>query len=100
MVQAQLKLLSTFERMKISQEQCIVQQQVHAIQIKVTQVTQRLHPIQDKDCQLFEEIEGRGEYLEQVVTVVEQLLEGHVNEAFLQEFAEQEALVQQQVKVA
>jgi hypothetical protein len=36
--------------------------------------------------------------LEQVVTAVEQRLEGPVNEAFIQEFAEQEALVQQQVE--
>jgi hypothetical protein len=44
---------------------------------------------------LFEEIEGRGAELEQVVTAVEQCLEGYVNEAVLQEFVEQEALAQQ-----
>jgi hypothetical protein len=38
--------------------------------------------------------------LEQVVIAVEQRLEGPVNEAVIQEFIEQEALVHQQVKVA
>jgi hypothetical protein len=65
-VQAQLKPLSAVERMKRSQEQCTAQQQVHTIQRKVMEVTQRLQPIQDEACQLFEEIEGRGEELEQV----------------------------------
>jgi hypothetical protein len=36
--------------------------------------------------------------LEQVVTSVEQRLEGPVNEAFIQEFIKQEALAQQQVE--
>jgi hypothetical protein len=62
------------------------------------EVTQRLQPVQDEACQLFEDIEGRGKELEQVVTTVEQLLEGPVNEAVIQEFTEQEALAQQQVK--
>jgi hypothetical protein len=56
------------------------------------EVTQRLQPIQDAACQLFEEIEGRGEEMEQVVTSVEQFLEGPVNEEVIQEFVEQEAL--------
>jgi hypothetical protein len=38
--------------------------------------------------------------LEQVVIVVEQHLEGPVNEAVIQEFTEQEALAQQQVEAA
>ena len=57
------------------------------------EVTQRLQPVQDEMCQLFEEIEGQGAELEQVVTLVEKRLEGPVNEAVIQEFAEQEALV-------
>jgi hypothetical protein len=85
-VQAQLKLLSPVERMKRSQEQCTVQQQVHAIQSKVMEVTQRLQPVQDEACTLFEEIEGQGAQLEQVVTMVEQRLEGPVTEKVIQEF--------------
>jgi phage shock protein A len=99
-VQAQLKPLSAVERMKRSQEQRTAQQQVHTIQSKVMEVTQRLQPIQDEACQLFVEIEGRGEELEQVVTAAEQRLEGPVNEAVIQEFTEQEALAQQQVEAA
>ena len=62
------------------------------------EVTQRLQPVQDEACQLFEEIEGRGTELEQVVTAVEQHLEGPVNEVVIQEFIEKEALEQQQVE--
>jgi hypothetical protein len=50
------------------------------------EVTQRLQPVQDKSCQLFEEIEGQGLEMEKVVTTVEQRLEGPVNEAVIQEF--------------
>ena len=64
------------------------------------EVTQWLQPIQDEACQLFVEIESRGEELEKVITVAEQFLEGPVNEAVIQEFTEQEALVQQQVEEA
>jgi hypothetical protein len=99
-VQAQLKPLSAVERMKRSQEQCTAQQQVHAIQRKVMEVTQKLQPVQDAACLLFEEIEGQGEELEQVVTTVEQRLEGPVTEAVIQEFTEQEALAKQQVEAA
>ena len=60
------------------------------------EVTQRLQPIQDEACQLFSEIEG----LEQVITAVEQCLEGPINEVVIQEFIEQEVVAQQQVKVA
>jgi hypothetical protein len=55
----------------MSQEKHATQQQVHAIQSKVMEVTQKLHPFQDATCLLFGEIEGRGEELEQVVTLVE-----------------------------
>jgi chromosome segregation ATPase len=94
-IKAQLKPLSAVERMKRSQEQCTFQQQVHAIQSKVMEVTQRLHPVQDESYTPFEEIEGQGAQLEQVVTSVEQRLEGPVTEKFIQEFFEQEALAKQ-----
>jgi hypothetical protein len=78
--------------MKRSQEQRTTQQQVHTIQSKVMEVTQRLQLVQDEAYQLFTEIKGRGAELEQVVTAVEQRLEGPVNEAVIQEFAEQEVV--------
>jgi hypothetical protein len=56
--------------------------------------------VQDEACTLFKEIEGQGAQLEQVVTMVEQCLEGPVNEKFIQEFIEQEALAKQQVEEA
>jgi chromosome segregation ATPase len=99
-IQAQLKPLSVVERMKRSQEQRTAQQQIHTIQSRVMEVTQRLQPVQDKAYQLFTEVEGRGAELEQVVTTVEQHLEGPVNDAVIQEFIEQEAKAQQQVKEA
>jgi hypothetical protein len=80
-----LKPLSAVERMNRSQEQRTAQQQVHTIQRKVVEVNQRLQPVQDEVCQLFEETEGQGEELEQVMTAVEQFLEGSVNEAVIQE---------------
>jgi hypothetical protein len=55
-LQAQLKALSVVDRMKRSQEQRTAQQQIHMIQRKVMEVTQRLQPVQDKACQLFTEI--------------------------------------------
>ena len=50
------------------------------------EVTQRLQARQDEACQLFSEIEGQGEELEQVITTAEQCLERLVNEADIQEF--------------
>jgi hypothetical protein len=64
------------------------------------EVTQRLQPIQDEAYQLFTEIEGRGEKLEQVVTTAEQRLEGPINEAVIQEFTEQEVMAQKQVEAS
>jgi hypothetical protein len=64
------------------------------------EVTQRLQPVQDKAYQLFTEVEGRGEELEQVVTAAEQCLEGPINDAVIQEFVEQEVVAQQQVEAA
>jgi hypothetical protein len=57
------------------------------------EVTQRLQLVQEVVCQLFEKIEGQGSELEQVVTVVEQRLEGTINKEVIQEFAGKEALV-------
>jgi hypothetical protein len=56
--------------------------------------------MQDKACQLFTEVESRGAKLEQVVSAVEQRLEGPVNDTLIQEFAEQEVVAQQQVEVS
>jgi hypothetical protein len=44
-VQAQMKLLTAVERMKISQEHCAVQQQITTIQGRFVEVTQRLQPM-------------------------------------------------------
>jgi hypothetical protein len=97
-IQAQLKPLSIVEIMKRSQEQCTSQQKIHTIQRRVMEVTQRLQPVQDKAYQLFTEVKGRGAELEQVVTVVEQCVEIPVNDIVIQEFVEQEAKSQHQVK--
>jgi hypothetical protein len=95
-----MKSLTPFERMKRSQEQCVVQQQITAIQGRVKEVTQRLQLVQDEAYMVFEEIEGQGSQLDQVVATMEQRLEGHVTRKMIQEFAEQEAEVKQQVEVA
>jgi hypothetical protein len=49
---------------------------------------------------LFEEIEGQGTVLKQVVVTVKQQLEGPISEAVIQEFVEQEAVAQRQVQAA
>jgi hypothetical protein len=54
--------------------------------------------VQDEAYTLFE-VKGQGSQLEQVVTTVEQHLEGLVTEQVIQEFAKQEALEKQQVDV-
>jgi hypothetical protein len=87
-IQAQLKSLLAMERMKRSQEKCTTQQQIHTIQSRVMEVNQKLQPIQDKAYQLLIEVEGQGAELEQVVTVAEQILEGPINDAIIQEFVE------------
>jgi chorismate synthase len=74
-IQAQLKPLSSIERMKRSQEQRTSQQKIHTIQSRVMEVTQRLQPIQDEAFQ--------GAELEQVVTAAEQCLEVPVNEVVI-----------------
>jgi hypothetical protein len=49
---------------------------------------------------LFEEIEGQGTLLEQVVATVEQQLEGPINELVVQEFSKKEVVAQRQVEAA
>jgi hypothetical protein len=64
------------------------------------EVMQKLQPVQDEACKVFEEIDGQGSQLDQVVAVVEQCLEGPVTEKTIQELTEQEAQVKQQVEAA
>jgi hypothetical protein len=99
-VQAQMKSLTAIERMKRSQEQCVAQQQITAIQGRVMEVTQRLQPVQEEYHAVFEEIEGQGSQLYQVVAMVEHHLKGPVTEKMIQEFPEQEAQVKKQVEAA
>jgi hypothetical protein len=91
-IQVHLNPLSVVERMKRSQEKHTAQQHIHTIQSRVMEVTKRLQHVQYKAYQLFIEVEGRGEELQQVVTIVEQCLEGPVNEVLIQEFVAQEAM--------
>jgi hypothetical protein len=97
-LQVHLKALSPVERMKRFPEQCTTQQQIHMLQSKVMEVSQRLQPVQEKACQLFTEVESQGIELEQVVNTAEQCLEGPVNEALIQEFVEQEAVAMHRSK--
>jgi hypothetical protein len=46
-------------------------------------VTQRLQPVQDEAWTMFEEIEGQGSQLDQVVATVEQCLECPVTEKLI-----------------
>jgi hypothetical protein len=99
-LQAQLKSVTPVERMKRFTEQCTTQQQVHMLQSKVMEVSQRLQPLQEKACQLFAELESQGDELEQVVITAEQCLEGPLNDTVIQEFTEQEVVALQQVEAA
>jgi cell division protein FtsL len=99
-LQAQIKALTPVERMKRFAEQRTVQQQVHALQSKVMEVSQQLQPIQEKACQLFTELESQEAELEQVVITAEQHLEGLLNDTVIQELTEQEVVTLQQVKAA
>jgi hypothetical protein len=47
---------------------------------------------------VFEEIDGQGSQLDQVVETMEQRLEGPVTEKMIYEFVEKEAVVKKQVK--
>jgi hypothetical protein len=75
-----MKLLTAVERMKRSQEEHAVQQQITALQGRVMEVAQKLQPMKEVACHMFEEIDGQGSQLDQVVASVEQRLEGHVTE--------------------
>jgi hypothetical protein len=75
-----MKSLTTVEKMKISQEQRAVQQHITTIKRRVMEVTQRLQLVWDEACTIFEEIEGEGSQLDQVVAIFEQRLEGPVIE--------------------
>jgi hypothetical protein len=86
--------------MKMFVEQHTTQQQVHTLQSKVMDVSQCLQPLQEKACQLFAELESQGAELEQGVIIVEQRLEGLLNDTVSQEFTEQEVVALQQVKAA
>jgi hypothetical protein len=50
--------------MKRSHKQCVTQQQIHMIQSKVMEVMQQLQPLQDKESQLFLDIENQGTELQ------------------------------------
>jgi hypothetical protein len=52
------------------------------------EATQRLQLVQEESCVMFEEIEGQGSQLDQVVVIVEQCLEGLVREKLIQDFVE------------
>jgi hypothetical protein len=86
--------------MKHSQEKHTAQHQIHTIHRRVMEVTHKIQPVKDKAYQLFTEVEDQGEELEQVVTTIEQRLEGPINDEIIQEFAEQEVVAQQQDEVA
>jgi hypothetical protein len=80
--------------MKRSQEQHIAQKLILTMQNRVMEVTQKLQPIWEAAYLLFEEIEGQGTLLEQVVVKVKQQLEGPISEAVVQKLAEKEAVAQ------
>ena len=67
----QLKALSPIERMKRFPEKHTTQQQIHTLQSKVMEVSQRLQRVQEKACQLFIEVEIQAVELEQVVHTTE-----------------------------
>jgi hypothetical protein len=47
---------------------------------------------------IFEEVEGQGSQLDQLVVTMEQCLEGPVTEKVIQEFSEKEDLGKKQIK--
>ena len=86
--------------MKRSQEQRTTQQLILTLKNRVMEVTQKLQPSEKVAYLLFEEIEGQGTLLEQVVVTVEQQLEGPISKVVVREFAEQEVVAQRQVEAA
>jgi chromosome segregation ATPase len=99
-IQAQLKSVTPVERMKRFAEQHTTQQEVHMLQSKVMDISQRLQPLQEKACQLFTKHESQGAELEQVSITIEQCLEGPLNDIVIREFTEQDIVALQQVEVA
>jgi hypothetical protein len=93
-----MKFLTAVERMKKSQEKRVIQHQITALQGKVMEVTHNLQPVNDEACKVFEEIDGKGLQLDQVLATIEQRMEGHVIEKMIQEIVEQEARVKHQVE--
>jgi hypothetical protein len=47
--------------------------------------------MQDESCKVFEDIDGHGSQLDQVVATIEQHLEGPITKNMIQELAKQEA---------
>jgi hypothetical protein len=90
-VQEQMKLLTAKERMKRSQEQCTIQQQITVIQGRVMEIVQKLQPVQDEAYKVFEEIEGQVSQLDQVVVTTEQHLEGPIIAQMIQDLTKKEA---------
>jgi hypothetical protein len=86
--------------MKSFQEQHTTEKQIHMIQVKVMEVSQRLQPVKEKACQLFTKVESQGAELEQVIITTKQHLEGLVNDAVIQDFIEQEVIALQHVEAA
>jgi hypothetical protein len=50
-------------------------------------VTKKLQLVQDEACKVFEEIDGQGSQLDQVVAAVEHRLEGPITKKTVQELA-------------
>jgi hypothetical protein len=54
LVQEMMKLLTVIERVKRYEEQRGVQQKIIVIEGRVMEVTQKLQPMQDESCKVFE----------------------------------------------
>jgi hypothetical protein len=61
---------------------------ITSIQGRVMEVTQKMQSVQDESCKVFEEIDGEGSQLDQVVATIEQHLEGPVTKNMIQELIE------------
>jgi hypothetical protein len=64
------------------------------------EVTQKLQLMKDESYTIFEEVEGQGLELDQLVVTMEHHLEGPNTEKVIQEFVEHEFLAKQQVEAA
>lgn len=78
-----MKLLTALDRMKRSSEQRTMQQQVAELQTKVNAITQRIQPVQDEACQLFEEIDAQGSQLENSFEEVERCIQESITEKIM-----------------